>query len=287
MVGLFLLFMDQYYKIKALGNLGSYSDDYFKSNFGFGRGRQDALDIIDNNKKNDPAFIAEQQRNDTIDLNKAQEAKQADFLGRFRTAVAGQETLPDMAGRIGGELGLPGLRDTSQGLIKTLSTIPQTQTNATRGFNVNSNQLARIIGSKQAEIAPAAQQAVTQQQSAESNLATQLGYGVAQQQKELMPFSTEQNMLSEQLAREYSGFTQDKQSQLEVALQQMANGQALTMAQLQHANNLALQAAQYDKTKDQVGQLISVAPGNSLYNPSGQLVATAPKPLASVASSGW
>jgi len=41
--------------------------------------------------------------------------------------------------------------------------IPQTQTQATRGYDVNSNQLSRIIGAKQAELAPVAQQAVTQE----------------------------------------------------------------------------------------------------------------------------
>lgn len=192
----------------------------------------------------------EKQKAETEALNAKQKAAQDEFLGRFRSTVEGQEKLPDMAARIGGQLGLPGLQQTAQGLIKTVAELPKTQTDATRGYNVNSNQLSRIIGAKQAELAPAAQQAVTQQQAAESNLATQLGYGVAQQQKDLLPFTTEQSLLSDQLAREYSGFTTDKQNQLQLMMQNISNGQALTMAQLQNANDLAMAKLQYDNQVD-------------------------------------
>ncbi len=244
------------------------------------------VDITAENQANDAKNALAKQTADTQALNTAQEAKQNDFLTRFRDTVGAQEKLPDMASRIGGTLGLPQLRDTAQGLVKSVAEIPQVQTNATRGYDVNSNQLSRIISTKQAELAPAAQTAVNQVQTAEGNLSTQLGYGVQQQLKDLTPFTAEQSMMSEQLAREYSGFTQDKQNQLQLIMQNLANGQQITLSQLQAANDLAKAKIQYDSTINDVNKLIQVSPGNSLYNNSGQLIATAPKSLTGTAS-GW
>jgi len=231
------------------------------------------------------------QQAETAALNAAQAAKQEDFLGRFRTAIGAQEKLPDMAGRIGGELGLPNLQAVAGNAVQNIAAMPKQQTDATRGYNVNSNQLARIIGQKQAELAPQAQQAVTQQQNAENQLSTRLGYEVAQQQKELTPFTTEQSMLSEQLAREYSGFTTDKQNELQLVMQQISNGAALTQQELQNANNLAIAKMQYDNTKNDVSsQLMTVSAGSSVYNPSTGQFTQAPsnfKPLTGTAASGW
>lgn len=228
----------------------------------------------------DAKNLMEEQARKTAELNAAQKLKQDEFLTRFRTAVSGQETLPTMANRIGGELGLPALRESAQGLTKTLSSIPQVQTQATRGYDVNSNQLARIIGQKQSEIAPAAQQAVTQQQAAESNLATQLGYGVAQQQKDLLPFTTEKDLMSDQLAREFTGFTTDKQNALSLALQQIANGQALSLQELQNANAMAIAKIQYDNTKADASKYLTLSKGQTVFDPiTGKAVYTAPGSL--------
>ncbi len=216
-----------------------------------------------------------QQSTDTAAQNTAQEAKQNDFLTRFRTAIGGQESLPNAATRIGGTLGLPGLQSTAQGLIKSVAQIPQVQQTATRGYNVNANQLSQIIASKQAQLAPAAQQAVTQEQTGEQQLGQQLGYLQTQQAKELQPFQTEGSMLSDQIAREMSGYTQDKQNQLQAYLAQMQAGNALTLQQLQDANSLALAHIQYTNTKQQVQNQV-VGAGSSLYSPEGQYIATAP-----------
>lgn len=231
---------------------------------------------------NDPFKIAQklqaEQETQRTAINAAQKLKQDEFLTRFRTAVEGQETLPTMATRIGGELGLPGLRETSQGLTKSLAAVPQVQTQATRGYDVNSNQLARIIGQKQSELAPAAQQAVTQTQSAENQLGTQLGYGITQQEKDLRPFSTEQSLMSDQLAREYSGFTTDKQNALNLALQQISNRQTMDIESLRQANDLAKAQLQYDNTKKEADKYLTISAGASVFDPTtGKFIATAPK----------
>lgn len=212
----------------------------------------------------------------TATFNQQAQGKQNDFLSRFKAAIGGQETLPDMASRIGGTLGLPQLQANSQSLQNTLFNLPTTYSKATTGRDVNANQLARLIGQKQSELAPAASLASQNTLNAQSNLATQLGYGVQQQQKELKPFETEGSMLSDQLAREFSGFTQDKQNQFDMMMQQMANGQALSMQQLQQANDIAKIKLQYDQTKNDADQYFTLGQGDRRYDNNGKLIANNP-----------
>lgn len=226
------------------------------------------------------------QKAETDAFNATQEAKQTDFINRFKTAVGGQESLSDASNRIGNTLGLPDLRTNAQNLTKSVAMIPKVQTDATRGYNVNSNQLSQIIASKQAQLAPAAQQAVTQQQTGEQQLGQQLGYLQTDQAKQLQPLELEGSMLSDQIAREMTGFTQDKTNALNAYLAQLDAGTKLTLQQMQDANALAQAHIQYDNVKSQVQNQV-VAAGSSLYDPTGKLLATAPlKTTSSTVNSG-
>lgn len=221
--------------------------------------------------------LLKQQATDTTNFNNNQSQQQNDFLTQYKNAVNGQETQSQAAARIGGSLGLPALQANSQALNNTLFNLPTTYGKATTGFDVNSNQLAQIIAQKQSELAPSATLAASNVQNAENNVTQQLGYESADQSKALLPLQEQGTMLSDQLAREYTGFTQDKQNQLQVVMQQIADGQQLTMQQLQAADTLAQQKEQYDNANTSISQgLMSVAPNNSLYDPSGNFIAQAP-----------
>jgi hypothetical protein len=157
-----------------------------------------------------------QQATDTAAFNAKQQGQQNDFLTAYKNAVGGQETQTAAAARIGASLGLPQLQANSQALNNTLFQLPQTYGKATTGFDVNSNQLAQIIAQKQSELAPSATLAASNVQNAQNNLSTQLGYEQADQSKALLPYQEQGQLLSDQLARESSGFTQDKQNALQV-----------------------------------------------------------------------
>lgn len=223
--------------------------------------------------KMEPAY----QQKQTADFNTAQAGKEKDFLDRFKAAIGGQESLTDMATRIGGDLNLPNLRQSAFDLTASLKATPDVQKQATRGYNVNANQLARIISSKQAELAPKAQEATSQQQFAENQLGERLGYGIQEQQKELVPFQTESQMLGDRLAREFTGYTQDKQNALQMYMQQLANGQQLKLAEIQQANQLAQMKYQFDNTKAQTDRYLS---GTSFYDTQTGQWNTAPKTSA-------
>lgn len=151
-----------------------------------------------------------------------------DFLNRYRQGIFGQETTQAMNERLGKEVGINALRNTAQQTARTLEEIPATYTAATRGFDVNANQLGRITGTKQAAYAPVAQQAQTAYQNAQQLVNERMGYEQQQQAKELLPYQSEQQMLTDYQAREASGFSQEMESKLNGYIQKMQGGIQLT-----------------------------------------------------------
>lgn len=185
----------------------------------------------------------------TTDFYGGQYGKITDFLNRYRQGIMGQEALPAMAERLGKEVGLPQLRDTAFQTNRTLNEIPATYTAATRGFDVNANQLGRIVGTKQAIAAPIAQKAQEQYQNAQDLVNQGIGYAQQQQAKELLPFQSEQSMLTDYQAREASGFTTMNEQKLNGYIQKMSQGVQLSMEEAREANELAMAKLDYEARK--------------------------------------
>ncbi len=186
----------------------------------------------------------------SADLIAKQTAAENDFLTRFRAAIGGQESTQAMADRISTELGLPGLRKNAFAVNQQLSDVPDVQSAATRGFDVNENQRQRIIAAKQGELAPSAVKLNTPQQFAEGQLGERLGYGLQEQTKALIPFQTEASMLSDRAAREITGYTNDKQNELTLLLDKLSSQRALTAAETARAQQLADDEADFQRQKD-------------------------------------
>lgn len=178
-----------------------------------------------------------------------QDLMTSNFLGNYGNAIGGQEKMRAMYGRLGDELGLPGLQRNAQNLTAQLEAIPQTYANATRGFDVNANQLARIQNTKAAQLAPLAQKATTQAQNAQNLIATQMQLGQAEQQKELLPYQMQGQFLTDRLARETSMFTQDNQNELQALTAKMNAGIQLTEAEKNRAQELEVQRRNFENSK--------------------------------------
>jgi len=175
-----------------------------------------------------------------------QNALTSDFLNRYTSAIGGQETSSAMAGRIGQELGIPTLQSNANTLRTTLNNIPTTYNKATTGFDVNANQLARVVGQKASELAPAVDTAERALSSAQGNLNTRMGYEQADQAKALTPYSTEQNLLQDRLARETSMFTNENENELNGLISKINAGITLSEGEKNRANTLAAQEASFN-----------------------------------------
>lgn len=176
-----------------------------------------------------------------------QYGKITDFLDRYRQGIFGQESLPALNERLGKEVGLPALRESAQATTRTLNEIPSTYTNATKGYDVSSNALSRIVGTKQAAYAPVAQQAQTAYQNAQDIVNQKLGFEQTQQAKELLPFQSEQQMLTDYQAREASGFTTEMEAKLNGYLEKMRQGVQLSTTEATLANQYAIAKLNYDQ----------------------------------------
>lgn len=230
-----------------------------------------------------------------------QDAKTNDFLGRFKGLLGSQETTSAMAERMGGELGLPQLRGNATMLRNTLTNLPSTYSAASRGFDVNNNQLQRIIGQKTSELAPAVETAERSLSSAEQNLDTRMGYTQRDQDRQLIPYQTEQSFLSDRLARETTLYSQDNERELDALLQKMSLGVTLSEGEKNRAQELAIneknyanelekikETAKYSSTgTDNTKRFITLSDGATLYDTqTGQVVSENNKNFKASAGGG-
>lgn len=183
-----------------------------------------------------------------------QDASTSQWLKNYSGAIGGQETMPAMYERLSTELGLPALRNNAFNLQSTLESIPQTYKGATRGFDVNQNQLSRIVGTKTAQLAPLAQRATAQQQQAEGLMGTQMGLAQQQQAKELTPYTYEKEFLTDRAARETSLFSQQSENELQALTAKMQAGIQLTEAEKNRAQELEIQRRNYENQKSLASQ---------------------------------
>lgn len=194
----------------------------------------------------------QQAQANTANLKNIFAGQQADtggFLNRFSGAINAQPTSTALAERIGNELGLPQLQGNANMLRNTLTNLPSTYSAATRGFDVNANQLSRIIGTKSAELAPAVETAERSLSSAQNNLDRRLGYAQADQQKELLPYQSEQSLLSDRFAREASGYSQAMGNELDAIIAKMNAGVQISEAEKSRAHDLALAEKTFENQK--------------------------------------
>jgi len=175
----------------------------------------------------------------TNDFYARQKTGMNDFVNRFSGAIKGQDKLGDMYSRIGKELNLPALYQGANEVNTQMANLPGTYNSATRGFDVNANQLNRIVSTKQAALAPAQESANLALANAQGELNTRIGFEQEQQAKELAPYQTEQQMLADYYARESTGFTQANGQELDGYIQKLNAGVTLSEGEKQRANQLA------------------------------------------------
>lgn len=174
----------------------------------------------------------------------------------FKKAADSRQNLIAANDRISTELGLPQLRANALNLQQTLYKTPQVQKDATRGYNVNQNQQDRIIASKQAAIAPAAQLATQNQIAGEQQLTDRLKMETAYDDAELTALLTK-----------YSAGVQ-------LSRDELSRMHDLTMLEKQQS----FQRQENDRAQQIKDAMpVELTGGSSLYYPSTGKFVTAPK----------
>ena len=213
-----------------------------------------------------------------------QRNQENDYMNRYNTALSKQESYTAMNDRIGKELNLPVLRENAFKMQKMVADTPQVQAQATRGYDVNQNQLDRIIAQRTSELAPAANAAASSAQFAESQLGERLRLGQAENERQLEGIRQEGRLLSDRLAREATGYSQNKQNELTLLLRKMENQQQMTLAEMARVDALAKEERDFERQKQlltiqyqqEQSRPMTVAPGSSVYNPNTGQFTSAP-----------
>jgi S-adenosylmethionine synthetase len=196
--------------------------------------------------------LTAQQKAGTQGLLAGQNLASADYLKRYTDFIKSQEGVSAMAGRIGGELGIPTLQANAMMLRNTLTNLPSTYSRAMTGYDVNANQLARIIGQKSSELAPAVETTERSLAGAQEQLGTRMGYGMAEQQKALLPYQMERDILSERQARETTLYSQDNQNELNALISKLQMGVTLSEGEKNRAQELAISEKNFEMEKQRI-----------------------------------
>lgn len=184
-----------------------------------------------------------------------QRAEQQAFLGRYTTGLADARTAAES------ELNLPQLRQnvqtagqTARDVSRQVQDIAPNQQTIAKQVGISAPRLQQRIASETAQLQPAAE---TARRGLEDALSGQQ-YGETEYSRRLQeytqPYQLEASMLSEGLAREFTGYTNQMQNELSLTLQKMANDQAISTAEIQRATELANAEAEFERQK----QLISL-----------------------------
>jgi hypothetical protein len=220
-------------------------------------------------------------RSNTSDLLGQQNASVGNYLSNYSAAINNQETVPAMWQRLANETGYNALNKQALDINNQLNYLPQTETAAMKGFDVNNNQLMGDINQQTWKLAPIAQRATAQAQNAANIMGQQISATQAQQQKELTPYTAEGQFLTDYLARQTSMFTQENEMEMNSLVNKMNAGVTLTNAEQQRLNDLKIAEEGY-KNKLQLQQMQGTVLGktDTYYNP---WTGTAYNPYSTVA----
>lgn len=235
---------------------------------------------------NEGLDAAKAQRNAGTSLISSQKAENQDYLSRYRNALAGQETQTAASQRLTGELGLDKARGAASTLNTTINNMPGVLKEASRGRDINANQLQRLTGARLAPLQSQYANASALQSSLEGQLSQRLGLELNDQNKALQPFGVEQSMMQSTQGNEVGMFTAANQNELNAINQKISSGVQISEGEKNRAQQLELQK-QSDSEAMARAQLGGSSPfqtlseGETLFNTAtGKVVHKAGKTYA-------
>lgn len=243
----------------------------------------------DNLNLNEPLEAVKKQALDLTGMWDKWGQEENKFVSDFTNYLSSRPGVSQQAEKIGGELGLPSLRENAFRLAEQVRGIPETYTQAVRGFSVNQNQLNRIINQKLTELSPIAQRAQEQLNFGEAELGRRLGYAQADEEKMLMPWKYRYDFTTSRLARESTGYNFSQQRELDALIAKMKTGADLEIAEKNRLQELAIKEKEFENALERAklstpkadNPYLSIGEGSTIFNTStGKPIYVAPKSYA-------
>lgn len=185
-----------------------------------------------------------------------------EYITGYTGAIGEQETLPAMYDRLSGQFGIPQLREqttrlgeASEDLTSQLFALPEDVAGRTRESLVTESGKQRIIQAEAdpmqknlAQLSSLAQKFGTRLGQAESEVSTRMGMEMAQQEKLLMPWEKQYDLMNTMQAREFTGYT----NQMQLELDRLIAKGTLTSAEADRANKLAIAELGFQNELDKI-----------------------------------
>ena len=182
-----------------------------------------------------------------------QNAEQEGLFGQYDTAIKGQETMSDAYKRLSGEAGLPDVQKQLDifktqiyGIKDILDRLDENVTSRIAGRDVSEAQRQRIVTAEGNPLQQnlsrfgTAMAPLEERMTAGTNLVTtQLGLLNQDQATALKPLELRINAINDRFAREITGFTTNKETELTGLLDQIQRGRELEDREWQRVQDLA------------------------------------------------
>ena len=193
------------------------------------------------------------------DLLARQKAEETAKLGKLQAFIAGKEPIPELRGRLAGELGIPELaaqleplRQRSLTLEGLLLDLPETISGRTAGTLTTEAQRRSLEASGGERLARQIRENAMSQEmfagqlaGAQGELAQLLAAENQQFQREVFPITTELDMFADRAAREVTGYTTAFQAELDAVLADISRAEDLSDQARQRAHELAVMEREF------------------------------------------
>lgn len=224
----------------------------------------------------------------TTGFLQGREAMENELLNQLTGQMQAQPSLESLYTQFSTEAGIPALQQQVSGfrgsLARTQELLEQLEPNITERitpFEVTEGQRARMLASEQA---PLTRQIGTLSRAlgvssedlgmALGNVQQRLGFAASEQQRELEPLKLRLQTMSEQSARAVTGFTSDRQTQLDFLMDELKRGRELSDRDWKQAQQLAEDERTYKRerkdTLDDMYREEGLQPGTTQLSPLGQ-----------------
>lgn len=187
-------------------------------------------------------------------------ARGEETISGFREALGQQESLPAMGDRLGQKYFLPQLREgfstgreSYQDVLNQIRNVPEMVKGSTRESEVTESQRQAQVSSKMQKLAPLAEslgQTVEQigqmLTDAEANMNTEMQFEIAQQKKELEPFTWQFSWDQISGAMEMSGWSTELNTELSTLLNNQQTGVQMSEAEKNRMHELSMQEISFE-----------------------------------------
>lgn len=226
----------------------------------------------------DPTSWATQTQNGLNGITASQAAGNQDLVNAFKSQISNQPSATDYYNQGMSAFNVPGLQQTSNNLNSAILNTPNSNLDAARGYNYDSNQISQKNSQDLQRLAPAAAAAQNNASTAQQNAIAYQNAGLQQNQTNLVPLQQQATAQADLFARQQSGFLATSQSQLQALQDKLNQGIALSTAEMSAYQSLSSQEMQYQASlasnqaaikQAQIGASnVSIPQGGTYFNPA-------------------